>query len=73
MLVENSTTWFPDIDTNHYITLDITSITHAEPYLDNNQLHIDDGKGLVILISHIICCVYQNTSLPCPKYYMLKH
>jgi len=23
-------------------------MTHAEPYLDNDQLHVGDGKGLVI-------------------------
>jgi hypothetical protein len=29
-------------------TLDITGMTHAKFYLSNDQLHVGDGKGLVI-------------------------
>ena len=32
---------------NHHVTVDITGMTYAEPYLSNNQLHVGDGKGLV--------------------------
>ena len=44
----NSITWFPDTDANQHVTPDITGMTHAKPYLDNDQLHVGDGKGLVI-------------------------
>jgi hypothetical protein len=33
---------------NQHVTPDITGMTYAEPYLDNDQLHVGDGKGLVI-------------------------
>jgi hypothetical protein len=33
---------------NHHVTLDITSITHTEPFLGNDQLHVGDRKGLVV-------------------------
>jgi hypothetical protein len=45
---ENSATWFPDTCANQHVTQDITGMTHAEPYLGNDQLHVGDGKGLVI-------------------------
>jgi hypothetical protein len=44
----NSVTWFPDTGVNQHVTPDITGMTYAEPYLDNDQLHVGDGKGLVI-------------------------
>jgi hypothetical protein len=44
----NSITWFPDTDANQHVTPDIAGMTHAKPYLDNDQLHVGDGKGLVI-------------------------
>jgi hypothetical protein len=33
---------------NQHVTLDIIGMTHAEPYLGNDQLYVGDGKGLVI-------------------------
>jgi hypothetical protein len=47
-LATNSITWFPGIGANQHVTPDITSMTYAKPYLDNDQLHIGDGKRLVI-------------------------
>ena len=44
----NSITWFPDTDANQHVTPDIAGMTHAKPYLDNDQLHVGDGMGLVI-------------------------
>jgi len=46
--IENYVTWFPDTSANQHVTPDITDITHAKPYLGNDQLHVGDGKGLVI-------------------------
>jgi len=43
--------WFLGTDTNQYITPDLSTLVAAELYLDNDNLHVDDGKGL--LISHI--------------------
>ena len=44
----NFVTWFPDVGVNQHVTLDIVGMTHVEPYLDNDQLRVGDGKGLVI-------------------------
>jgi hypothetical protein len=44
----NSVTWFPDAGVNQHVTLDIIGMTHAEPYLGNDQLYVGDSKGLVI-------------------------
>jgi histone deacetylase 1/2 len=44
----NYVTWFPDTGVNQHVTPDIAGMTHAEPYLSNDQLHVGDGKGLVI-------------------------
>jgi hypothetical protein len=44
----NSITWFPDTDANQQVTPDIAGMTLAKPYPGNDQLHIGDGKGLVI-------------------------
>ena len=49
--ITNFVTWFPDTGVNQHVTPDIVGMTHAEPYLSNDQLHVGDGKGLVI--SHI--------------------
>jgi hypothetical protein len=46
--IENSATWFPDTGANQHVTPDITGMTHAKPYLGNDQLHVGNGKGLVI-------------------------
>jgi hypothetical protein len=46
--IENYVTWFPDTGANQHVTPDISGMTHAEPYLNNDQLHVGDGKGLVI-------------------------
>jgi len=35
----NSVTWFPDAGVNQHVTLDIIGMTHAEPYLGNDQLY----------------------------------
>jgi hypothetical protein len=45
---KDSATWFPDTGANYHVTPNITGMTHAEPYLSNDQLHVGDGKGLVI-------------------------
>jgi hypothetical protein len=47
-VAENSITWFPDIGANQHVTPDIAGTTNTKPYLGNDQLHIGDGKGLVI-------------------------
>jgi len=44
----NSVTWFPDTDANQHVTPDIAGMKHAKPYFGNDQLHVGDGKGLVI-------------------------
>ena len=44
-------TWFLNIGVNQHVTPDIASMTSSEPYIGTNQLHVGDGKGLVI--SHI--------------------
>jgi hypothetical protein len=41
-------TRFPDTGANHHVTLDLVSMTSSEPYLENDHLHVGDGKGLVI-------------------------
>ena len=40
--------WFPDTGANHHVTPDINGMTSVNPYLSNDQLHVGDGKGLVI-------------------------
>ena len=47
----SSTGWFPDTGANQHVTPDLASMTGSEPYLGSDQLHVGDGKGLVI--SHI--------------------
>ena len=59
--IANSITWFSDTGANQHVTLDIASMTSAKPYLGNDQLHIDDGMGLVI--SNI-----THTTLHTPKH-----
>ena len=44
----NFVTWFPNTGANQHVTPDIVDMTHAEPYLSNDQLYVGDGKGLVI-------------------------
>jgi hypothetical protein len=44
----NSVTWFPDTSANQLVTLNIASMINTKPYLGNDQLHVGDGKGLVI-------------------------
>jgi len=44
----NPVTWFPDTGANQHVTPDIASMTHADPYLGNDQLYVSDGKGLII-------------------------
>jgi hypothetical protein len=44
----NFITWFPDTDANQHVTLNIVGMTHAEPYLGNDQLYVGDGKRLII-------------------------
>jgi hypothetical protein len=33
----NFVTWFPDTGVNQHVTPDIAGMTHAEPYLSNDQ------------------------------------
>jgi hypothetical protein len=47
--IANFVTWFPDTDTNQHVNLNIVGMTHAKTYPDNDQLHVRDGKGLVII------------------------
>jgi hypothetical protein len=57
----NSVTWFPDTDANQHVTPDITGMTHVEPYLGKDQLHVGDGKGLVISnTTHNILCTLKQ-------------
>ena len=42
----NSVEWFPDTSANQHITPDLANLIGFEPYLDNNHLHVSDGKGL---------------------------
>jgi hypothetical protein len=44
-------TWFLNTSVNQHVTPDIASMTSSEPYTGTDQLHVGDGKGLVI--SHI--------------------
>jgi hypothetical protein len=44
----NPVTWFPDTGANQHVTPDIAGMTHADPYLGNDQLYVGDGKGLII-------------------------
>jgi histone deacetylase 1/2 len=44
----NPVTWFPDTGANQHVTPNIASMTHADPYLGNDQLYVSDGKGLII-------------------------
>lgn len=50
-IVATHITWFPNTSTNNHMTPDLMSMTGSKPYLDNDQLYVGDGKGLVI--SHI--------------------
>ena len=45
---ENPVTWFPDTGANQHVTPGIAGMTHADPYLGNDQLYVGDGKGLII-------------------------
>jgi hypothetical protein len=49
--IVSATTWFLDTDVNQHITPDLATLTDSTPYLGNDHLHIDNGKGLTI--SHI--------------------
>jgi hypothetical protein len=44
----NFVTWFPDTNANQHVTPAIAGMTHAELCLGNDQLHVGDGKELVI-------------------------
>ena len=44
-------TSFLDTDANKHVTPDLATLAAAESYLDNDNLHVGDGKGLSI--SHI--------------------
>ncbi|KAJ6733370.1 hypothetical protein OIU74_005177 [Salix koriyanagi] len=46
--IKESVEWFPDTGANHHVTPDITGMASTKPYLGNDQLHVGDGKGLVI-------------------------
>jgi len=43
--------WFPDTGANQHVTPDLATLTAAESYLGNDNLHVGDGKGLPI--SHL--------------------
>jgi len=43
--------WFPNTGATQHVTPDLATLAASEPYLGNDNLHIDDGKGLPI--SHI--------------------
>jgi histone deacetylase 1/2 len=47
----DSVDWFPDTGANQHVTPDLATLTASEPYLDNDNLHVSDGKSL--LISHL--------------------
>ena len=40
--------WFLNIGANQHVTLNIANMTSSEPYIDTNQFHFGDGKGLAI-------------------------
>lgn len=40
--------WFLNVCGNQYVDLDIASKTGLEPYLGIDQLHVGNGKGLII-------------------------
>lgn len=42
--------WFADTGATHHFTPDLASLSHAEEYTGSGQLHVGNGKGL--LISH---------------------
>jgi len=44
----SSADWFLDTGANQHVTPDLASMTSSEPYLGSDQLHVGDGKGLVI-------------------------
>jgi hypothetical protein len=46
--VVSPVTWFPDTGANQHVTLDTVGMTHADPYLGNDQLYVGNGKGLII-------------------------
>ena len=46
-----SVVWFLDTGANQHVTPDLATLTASEPYLGNDNLHVDDGKGLPI--SHL--------------------
>jgi hypothetical protein len=54
-------TWFPDTDTNQHVTPNLATLIDFAPYLGNDHLHVDDGKGFDI--SHI-----GHTTLHSPKH-----
>jgi len=43
--------WIPETGANQHVTPNLITLATSEPYLGNNNLHVGDGKGL--LISHI--------------------
>ena len=47
-LTTNPITWFPDTGANQHVTSNIVGMTHADPYLGNDQLYVGDGKTLII-------------------------
>jgi hypothetical protein len=63
-------TWFPYIGANQYVTPDITSMTSSESYTSTNQLHVADGKGLVIsYIAYSKIHTPKHIHLPYPIFY----
>jgi len=40
--------WFSDTSANQHVTLDLANPTGCEPYLGNNNLHVNDSNGLSI-------------------------
>jgi hypothetical protein len=40
--------WFPDTSENQHVTPDLARLAASKPYLNNDNLHVGDGKGLPI-------------------------
>jgi histone deacetylase 1/2 len=53
--------WFPDTSVNQHVTHNLANLMWSKPYLGNDQLHVGDGKGILISNS-------GHTKLHIPQY-----
>jgi hypothetical protein len=55
---------------NQHVTPGLATLTDSATYLDNDHLHVSDGKALTYHILEILCYIPQNASLHYLMFFM---